>query len=136
MVPQGTTQRIDAMATNTKFEAGDYLAVVATDPTSPTSGQPLVHGQRPGVALADKRSDGRTPAQFNGVFELSVVGANGSGSTAVRDGDILYYDSGEVNKDNANGIRYGYAYNPLATTAGGTLVTSGGTATISVIVGY
>lgn len=124
------------MATNTKFESGTHLAVVATHPTTPTSGQPLVHGQRPGVALTDEHADGRVSAQFDGVFELAVVGANGSGGTVVLDGDILYYDGGEINKDATNGIRYGYAYNPLATAAAGTLVASGGTATISVILGY
>lgn len=124
------------MATNTKFEAGERLAVVCTDPTTPSSGDPVVFGQRPGVALTDEHADGRTSVQFTGVFELAVVGANGSGGTVVRDGDIVYYDGGEINKDATNGIRYGYAYNPTAATPGGTVVASGGTATISVILGY
>jgi predicted RecA/RadA family phage recombinase len=102
------------MATNEKFEVGDHLAVACTLPTTPVSGDPVVFGQRPGVALTDERADGRTSVQFNGVFALAVVGAGPSAGTAVVQGDILYYDAGEINRDATNGIRYGYAYNPLA----------------------
>lgn len=125
------------MALNVKFEDGDQLAGACTLPVTPVSGQPVVYGQRPGLALTDERTDGRTSIKFNGVAELSVVGSNSSGGTIVLYGDIVYYDGGEINKDATNGIRYGYAYDLTGlATAGGTAVASGATTTIGVIIGY
>lgn len=115
------------MATNRKFAAGDALSVVATAPATPSSGDPILVGQLPGVALTDERADGTVSAQFNGVFELPVKGADGAGNAAIAAGDIVYYDGGEINADDTNGVRFGYALEA---------VLSGATTTIDVKVGY
>lgn len=121
------------MARNRRHAEGNQLSVAATDPASPTSGDPVLHGQVPGVALTDERADGTTTVQFNGVFELAVGGEGFDGVSpvdeAVAVGDILYYNAAVtpvLNKDE-RGTRYGYA---LGT------VTGGGSATIPVKVGY
>lgn len=115
------------MATNIEFSDVAHLTVIASHPTTPTSGDPCVMGQIPGVALIDEDSDGQVVIAREGVFNLAVVGADGSGNAAVSRGDILYYDAGEVNKDVTNGVRFGYAMDP---------VSSGATTTIRVLLGY
>lgn len=120
------------MATNqvhTDNELGT-LRVVCSQPTTPASGDPVLFGQVPGVALTDEASDGTTTIATKGVFALSVQGADGAGNAAIAAGDILYYDSAatvKVNKDSTNGVRFGYALSA---------VSSGATSTINVKVGY
>jgi hypothetical protein len=48
-------------------------------------------------------------------------------NAAVSVGDILYYDSGVINKDSSNGVRFGYALGA---------VESGATTSILVKIGY
>lgn len=120
------------MATNQVYEDGDFLSVVCTQPATPASGDPVLFGQLPGVALADEGESisGETTVTFKGVYELSVKGENNAGNTAVAAGDILYYDAAatpKINKDNTNGVRFGYAMEA---------VDSGATATIPVKIGY
>jgi len=117
------------MATNEVYADGNQLALAATDPTTPASGDPVVVGQIPGVALLNEQSDGKTTIKMNGVFSLSVKGVDGSGNAAVDAGDIIYYVAADTPKlsKKATGVRFGYA---LAT------VGSGATATIQVKVGY
>ncbi len=118
------------MAKNRVRIDGRYLSAVATAPATPVSGDPVMVGQIPGVALTDERADGTTSIDTAGVYNLSVKGENNAGNVAVAAGDILYYEAGQtppVNKDNVAGIRFGYA---LAA------ITSGSTATIAVKVGY
>lgn len=118
------------MAKNRVHAVGNHISAAATDPATPASGDPLIVGLLPGVALTDERADGTTSIQTNGVFNLSVKGViTGPANQAVAVGDILYYSSGhtpKLDKDTA-GVRFGYA---LAT------VTSGATATIAVKIGY
>lgn len=118
------------MAKNVIFEDGDQVAVVCTDPASPVSGDPVLVGQLPGVALTTMdAATGLTTAKFNGVVTLSVKGVDGGGNSAVAVGDILYDVTGDTPKisKKASGVRYGYA---LGT------VTSGATATIRVKIGF
>ncbi len=117
------------MTTNRKYEKGDNLQVVVTHPTTPASGDPVRFGQRPGVALTDEDAAGLTSVQFDGVFQLSVKGIDGSGNAAVTAGDILYYTDGDtpVLNKKTTGVRFGYAKEG---------VVSGATTTIEVIVGY
>lgn len=118
------------MATNRVHVNGRQFSAVCSSPATPASGDPVVVGQIPGVALTAERADGTTTIQTDGVFNLSVKGENAGGNSAVAAGDILYYEAGQtppINKDATNGIRFGYA---LAA------VTSGATATIAVKVGY
>lgn len=115
------------MAKNRKFANGRQLSVVCTAPATPASGDPVLFGERPGVALEDEASDGSTSVDFGGVYALPVKGADGAGNAAVAAGDIVYYDGGEINVDATNGTRFGYAM---------AAVVSGATTTIDVIVGY
>lgn len=116
------------MAKNIVFEDGTQLALVATDPTTPASGDPVVIGQIPGVALIAEAADGVTTVKTDGVATLSVKGTNGS-DTAVAAGDVLYYVSANTPKlsKTTSGVRFGYALEA---------VTSGATATIRVKIGY
>jgi predicted RecA/RadA family phage recombinase len=116
------------MAKNRVYESGRKLSLAATDPATPVSGDPVVVGQMPGVALTDERADGTTSIDFEGVYTLPVRGVNGGGNSAVAVGDILYYVSGDTPKlsKKDTGVRYGYALGS---------VNAGATATIQVKVG-
>lgn len=118
------------MATNTTYMWTESLPLTCSAPTTPASGDPVLCGQIPGVALADEDGDGVTTVALDGVFELSVKGENAGGNNAVAVGDIIYYEAGQtppLNKDATNGVRFGYALGA---------VSSGATATINVRVGY
>lgn len=122
------------MALNEVFEDGDFMSVVCTQPATPASGDPVLYGQRPGVALTDEGEGGNaataTSVTFKGVHLLNVEGVTGAGNSAVAPGDILYYDAAatiKINKDSTNGVRFGYAHGSVA---------SAGSGVIAVIVGY
>lgn len=118
------------MADNTTYMWTQSLPLTCSAPTTPSSGDPVLCGQIPGVALEDEDTNGSTTVALDGVFALSVKGENAGGNNAVAVGDILYYEAGQtppINKDSTNGVRFGYA---LAA------VSSGATATINVRVGY
>lgn len=121
------------MAKNMKMYDATQMSVVCTDPAVPVSGDPVLYGQRPGVALTNEGAGGNaaanTTVKFNGSFNLSVKGVDGGGNSAVVAGDTLYYVAADTPKlsKKATGVRFGYANEA---------VTSGATATIEVIVGY
>lgn len=114
------------MATNMVHDQGNQLQVALADKDS---GDPLVLGQLPGVALIDTNADGNVTIKTDGVFNLSVKGVDGSGNKAVAIGDIIYYVDGDTPKLSvkSSGVRYGYALGA---------VTSGATKTIPVKLGY
>jgi hypothetical protein len=116
------------MAKNQTRESGRHIRVTPTDGAA-TSGAPGLYGQRPGVAEDTLGTDGMCTMDFDGVYSLSVKGIDGSGNKAVAGGDIIYYTAADTPKLSvkATGVRFGYAQ--------GT-VTSGGTATIDVKIGY
>ncbi len=118
------------MAKNTHFMWTRSRPLVCTQPATPASGDPVICGQIPGVALANEDTNGETSVALDGAFLLVVKGETTT-DAAVAAGDILYYDTAatphKLNKDSANGVRFGYA---LAA------VGSGVTATIPVEVGY
>ncbi len=118
------------MAKNVEHMWTRSRPLVCTSPTTPASGDPVLCGQIPGVALENEDANGATTVALDGAFRLSVKGENAAGNSAVAVGDILYYEAGQtppVNKDATNGVRFGYA---LAA------VSSGATATIAVEIGY
>lgn len=119
------------MAKNMVFERGTKFSAVCSQPATPASGDPVLVGQIPAVATTDERADGTTSVDTEGVWLLAVEGKDAANANiAVAAGDILYYDAAntvKLNKDNTNGVRFGYA---LAA------VTSGATATIRVKLGY
>jgi predicted RecA/RadA family phage recombinase len=114
------------MATNKKFDSAKTLVVPV--PVGTVSGDPVVYGNRPGVALTTRDAAGNATVQFDGVFTLSVKGVNGTGNVAVAAGDILYHvaaDTPKLSKKDT-GVRFGYAMGA---------VTTGTTSTIDVILG-
>lgn len=115
---------------NLNYTESDTRSVKVTHPASPKSGDPVRYGQRPGVALKDENPDtGKTSVQFEGEATLSVKAVDGSGNSAVAEGDILYYVDADtpVLSKKATGVRYGYA---------GGAIAGGQTADINVIIGY
>lgn len=118
------------MAKNFTYMWSESLPLVCSQPATPQSGDPVICGQIPGVALTPKDTNNVTTVALNGVAELLVKGETTT-DAAVAVGDILYYDAAatphKVNKDNTNGVRFGYA---LAAVA------SGATTTIPVKIGY
>lgn len=122
------------MAKNVKFPL-DNNTLELTVISGVVSGDPVVVGQIPGVALTDRSAPGvatgKAVVQIGSfVANLTVEGANNAGNVAVAEGDILYYDTAatiKINKDNTNGVRFGYALAALSSGANGV---------IPVLVGY
>lgn len=114
------------MAKNMKHTPGNQLQVALA---SVTSGDPVVVGQIPAVALIDTNADGNVTIKTDGVFALSVKGVDGSGNKAVAIGDIIYHVDADTPKLSvkATGIRFGYALETVG---------SGLTKTIKVKIGY
>jgi predicted RecA/RadA family phage recombinase len=118
------------MATNEVYGAHANLNVACTDPATPASGDPVLFGQIPGVALTDEDADGNTVIADAGVFELSVKGIDNAGNAAITAGDKVYYDTATTPKlsaDDTGTVFFGYALEDVG---------SGATATIKVKVGY
>jgi predicted RecA/RadA family phage recombinase len=122
------------MALNQEFVPGNRLSLPCTQPATPASGDPVLVGQMPGVALTDEGDGGNvatnTSIQTDGVWNFLVEAVVAAGNSAVAVGDILYYDSAatiKINKDVTNGVRFGYALDT---------VTSGSSGTIRVKIGY
>ena len=117
------------MATNIIYDHGDELAVVCTQPATPASGDPVLFGQLPGVALTKEHSDGTTSVKFRGVAEFSVKGHDGSSNTAIAAGAVVSDKAGATPVLNADssGVRFGIAMEA---------VSSGATSTIQVRIGY
>lgn len=114
------------MATNMVHDQGNQLQVALADVTT---GDPVVVGQVPAVALTTTNADGNVTVKTDGVFNLSVKGVDGSGNKAVAIGDIIYHVAADTPKLSvkSSGVRFGYA---LAA------VTSGATKTIPIKLGY
>jgi hypothetical protein len=137
------------MATNRRYAGSNNVwpnVKVTAQTASRTSNHalandPVVCGQKAGVALDDADSNGLTRMQVDGIFSLLVAGIDSSGTSGadanvtVLGGDIVYFDPAKtppVSK-RAGGIRFGYA----AGNAGATLVSSGATTTeIDVAIGF
>lgn len=116
------------MAKNLVHDEDRYIAeVAATDPATAESGDPVLVGNIPGVALVDEGDGGNATGMITidrgGIWKMPVVGASG----AIAVGDILYLDGGELNDDDSGGTRWGYALGTVG---------SGATAVIDVLVGY
>ena len=102
------------MAKNRVFTAGQYLSLVATSPTTPLSGDPVLVGQLPGVATSAERADGTTPIDLGpAVYTLPVT----SVSTGIAVGDRIYAVAGSpVVLNNVNtGVPFGFALGAVST---------------------
>lgn len=84
-------------------------------PEGTKSGDPLVLGGLPCVALEDRGAmiAGQATVQFDGAFDLDVEGKNKAGEKAIEVGDILFMKGGVVNVNNEEGVRFGYALAPV-----------------------
>lgn len=118
------------MAKNIVFSPGYRLAIVATHPAVPKSGQPCRFGVRTGIALVDEKANGKTTVDFGPfVAEVSVKGIDDSVNSPVAVGDAIFYVDADVGDGTGfldkkgSGYFFGFA---LAT------VGSGSTATIQV----
>jgi len=132
------------MATNMIYPP--VYTIPVGNPTTPAdvkSGDPVALGDIVGIALTDDDTAGHVTGGVTiargGVWALEVKGETTT-DAAVSAGDRLYLDGGVVNKDSSNGVPFGYAWgtysNGKATpaSAGDTLVASGATTTIAVLV--
>lgn len=112
------------MARNITREIGNQLAVTVSHPASPASGDPVRWGVKAGVALITEDTvDGRTTVKFDGCATLSVKGIDGSGNSAVAEGDALYYvdaDTPPVSKK-ATGTLIGHAMASVSSAATATI---------------
>lgn len=114
------------MAKNLAFKDARRLTLPVAEGTK--SGDPVMVGTLPGVALTDRDSAGNAAVDTGGAYTLSVEAVTDSGNSAVAVGDDLYYgteDDPKISKKVA-GTYYGKA---LGT------VTSGETASIAVRLG-
>ncbi|MFZ1361342.1 MAG: DUF2190 family protein [Candidatus Nanopelagicales bacterium] len=110
------------MAKNIVFTDGNQLS--ETVPSGVKSGEPVIVGDRPGVALTDRDEAGKATIKFNGVAKLTVESAAG----ALAAGQIVYIDSDrKITRVSTDNKRFGYARAALATNVGGV---------IEVVIGY
>ncbi|CAM3776963.1 DUF2190 family protein [Alkalicoccus chagannorensis] len=77
-----------------------YLAV----PEGTESGDPVVVGDLPAVAVTDADEDDKVSVDTTGAYKLAVTGA-------VEEGDALYFADGALSADDAEGAspHFGYA---------------------------
>jgi len=119
------------MATNQVYNHGDQWDVPASavTPSDPESGDPVLVGQLPAVALTgvwtDATGTDRVTVKTNGVYELPVTGESG----AVSIGTIVYFDTSDegLNDSSSDNVRYGYALGAVG---------NGSTTVIPVKIGY
>lgn len=109
------------MALNEHLADADQVSLPVPDGTE--SGDPLVIGGLPCVALIDQQDDDTATVKCNGAFRFDVTG-DSSGPGA---GDIVYLQSdGSIDND-SGGDRFGYALEDAPVN---------GTAEIPVKIGY
>lgn len=79
------------------------------------SGDPVLVGSMPGVALIDRGKDteGEATVQFVGSFELSVEGKKGEEEKAIAVGEPVYIKNGKLSAD-SGGTLFGYALGAVA----------------------
>ncbi len=110
------------MATNRIRKPGYKLDVAATQPSTPTSGDPVRYGNLTGVALTDEDSDGVSTIDTGpAVWDLYVDDTSGSG---IAVGDAVFFDdtptgspSTNLNDDQTNGYFFGIALEAVGSNA-------------------
>jgi len=102
------------MATN-YVQRGDILDLAIA---GKSAGDPVAVGSVTGVCLTDTDAEGMVRVQVTGVFELSVSGLDASDSNvSIAEGEEIYLDSGTLNKDDTNGVFFGYALGSVSSGA-------------------
>lgn len=99
------------MALNKVYDEGRHLPVVCSFPATPASGDPVLVGSIPGVAVINERADGITTVDFGGVYTLPVTAAAG----AIAVGAPLYASQASpvVISNTNTGIPFGFALQAL-----------------------
>lgn len=106
---------------------GRFLNAVCSDPATPASGDPVLIGQIPGVAVTAEGAGGnaatKTSVCTKGIFDLSVKGVNAGGAAAVSVGAKVYYDTTATPKlgINASKVFFGYALEAVDSNATATI---------------
>lgn len=136
------------MATNVKYDPGNILSVVCTNPTTPASGDPVRYGYLCGLALTDE-SDGGNASGYTSVHfgpfvaDLSVKAVDDNGNSAVAVGDCIFYVDADTPKlsKKQSGYFFGFAMETIGSgstdtilvqklpTAGSGAIASGGVTT-------
>lgn len=102
---------------------GKFLNAVCSHPAAPNSGDPVLVGQIPGVAVTDEGDGGnastKTTVCTKGIFDLTVEGTDASGNKAVGVGDKVYYDTAgdPVLSVDASKVFFGYALEAVESAA-------------------
>jgi predicted RecA/RadA family phage recombinase len=78
-------------------------------PEGTKSGDALVIGDLPCVALVDRRADGKATVQTDGGYKFSVEGKNKAGNTKIEAGQKVYLKGGKLGANNEEGKFFGYA---------------------------
>lgn len=122
------------MSKNIVYDKADQIPAAPTvGPNDPVqSGDPVLVGQLPGVALTDAEdtigNGGAATVKTNGAADLAVVGQDGVGPAALSPGAIVYMQAdGSLDGDDTAGVRFGYLLEAVG---------SGQTETVEVKVGY
>lgn len=95
------------MAVNMLYKDGDQLPYNVG--AGVLSGDPVIIGAIPGVALENADAQGVATVRTKGVFRLSVVASDKNGNKAVTVGAIVYISAAGVISLDSDGTRYGYA---------------------------
>ncbi len=99
------------MAQNEVYDLADSLGLPVT--SGVVSGDPVMVGNMPGVALQDRSEDtsGEATVKMRGAFTLSVKGANEAGNVAIGVGDPIFFTSADTPKLSAKqtGKFFGFA---------------------------
>lgn len=97
------------MAKNRIFESGRQLYLPVAEGTK--SGDPVLIGERTGIALTDRDAAGKAAIDFGGVYDLSVKAVNDSGNSAVAVGEKLFYNANDTPKlsKKTSGTFFGWA---------------------------
>lgn len=110
------------MATNRVFADARKLSYAV--PSGVSSGDPVMIGAMPGVALTDRDDEGFATVDHGGAYRLAVEATEG----AIAVGDVLYFQSvGDPLDNDDGGDHFGYALQAVA---------SGLEASIPVKLGY
>lgn len=100
------------------YESGDQLSVPV--PVGTLSGDPVVYGQVPGVALKDRdATTGEATVKFSGVHMITVQGINAGGNTAIAAGATVFFGAADNPKVSARvaGIPFGTAMQAVVSGA-------------------
>ncbi len=104
---------------------GHEILAVASYPTEPASGDPVLVGTLAGVAVEDEGASVATKTMIatRGVFTLPIVGHDGSTDAGIAVGDKVYYDSNipGLNVNSSTGSVFGKALGAIDAGDTGTI---------------